>query len=290
MRNQGLNKSNLLEKMSRQRLSDLLLKKKQTNPKLAVKPAPKPQVKKEVDFDLETQESTQEESVPRLVKAENDSVQDLSEVAETPVRQQKQTDRDSRGALLQGDRAAHSERHDQDLESVEEELSAVKKRPAETNTRGRKPGIPNSTSEEPLGKNMIVRLLKTTEVQSISSDVIDAVKEVMTTIVKDLCTFASSGIISDEKLNSYILKFVNDLDKDIPSDTVIPPANFERFAKPIFEENNCGLKRNTFFFFQQFVELLVVKLMSKADMVAGVAKRSRVTSVDLLVAMHIYLE
>ncbi len=222
--------------MSRARLSDLLLKKKQANPKVAVRPAPKPAP----------------EHIDRTTELFEDAVQEANV---EPV-----------------------SRSEEDVVPREESRS---RRP-ETASRKR--------AEEPLGKAMIIHLLKTSEVQSISSDVIDAVKEVITTVVKDLSKFTGKGTISDEKLSRYIEKFVNDPERDIPSATSLSPAGFEMFTRTTFEEMECGLKRNSYFFFQQFVEWLIVKLMSKADMVAGVAKRARVTSVDLLVATHIYLE
>jgi hypothetical protein len=278
---------------SRQRLSDLLLKKKQTKPS---KPTAATAV---VD--------TSVEEVPQLIKAESvvresiarptasasvaresvakDSVAKESVARESVARESVARESVARESVARESVARESvARESVARESVDESVN--KETPS---VRGRRPGAPNGNNDEPLNKTQIIKLLKTSEVQSISSDVIDAVKEVISTVVKDLCEFSKQGQISDEKLSTYIAKFCDDIDRDIPSSTVILPASFELFVKPLFEENGCSLKRTSYHFFQQFMEYFIIKMMSGADMVSGVAKRQRVTSVDLLVALHIYM-
>jgi histone H3/H4 len=257
--------------MSRHRLSDILMKKKKHNPKVAVNIETVKPVTKEVMMERDLTDPC-----PHSRAAERDPLDSADSPPQLiPAEKQPQV---------------------QDLTSnetvVSESIDRSVIREGESVTRrGRKPGVPNAVQDDPLGKSNIIRLLKTSEVQSISSDVIDACKEVLSMIVKDLCKFVNvQGTISDEKLNNYILKFVNDIEKDIPADAYIPPANFEKFVRPLFEDAGCNLKRNTYFFFQQFAEFIIVKLMGKADLVAGLCKRSRVGSSDLLVAATIYLE
>jgi len=262
---------------SRQRLSDLLLKKKQTKPS-------KPAATAVVD--------TSVEEVPQLIKAESvvresiarptasASVARESVAKESVAKESVAKESVARESVARESVARESVARESVDESVNKETPSV---------RGRRPGAPNGNNDEPLNKTQIIKLLKTSEVQSISSDVIDAVKEVISTVVKDLCEFSKQGQISDEKLSTYIAKFCDDIDRDIPSSTVILPASFELFVKPLFEENGCSLKRTSYHFFQQFMEYFIIKMMSGADMVSGVAKRQRVTSVDLLVALHIYM-
>jgi histone H3/H4 len=252
---------------SRQRLSDLLLKKKQTKPS-------KPAAAAVVD--------TSVEEVPQLIKAESVVRESIARPTASASVARESVARESvaRESVARESVARESVARESVDESVNKETPSV---------RGRRPGAPNGNNDEPLNKTQIIKLLKTSEVQSISSDVIDAVKEVISTVVKDLCEFSKQGQISDEKLSTYIAKFCDDIDRDIPSSTVILPASFELFVKPLFEENGCSLKRTSYHFFQQFMEYFIIKMMSGADMVSGVAKRQRVTSVDLLVALHIYM-
>ena len=144
---------------------------------------------------------------------------------------------------------------------------------------------------ETVPRQSIIRLIRSSQLNSAGAELVDAVKELIVEFTKTIfeSTVDQQRIISASNLHKYMTTFVPNEDKDLNNDVVISPVHFERLIRPIVEENKYVVKRDTFFLLHLFVETVMIKVLQGSDMVADAAKRQRVSAKDVLVSYSIYM-
>ena len=144
---------------------------------------------------------------------------------------------------------------------------------------------------ETVPRQSIIRLIRSSQLNSAGAELVDAVKELIVEFTKTIfeSTVDQQRIISASNLHKYMATFVPNEDKDLNNDVVISPVHFERLIRPIVEENKYVVKRDTFFLLHLFVETVMIKVLQGSDMVADAAKRQRVSAKDVLVSYSIYM-
>ena len=144
---------------------------------------------------------------------------------------------------------------------------------------------------ETVPRQSIIRLIRSSQLNSAGAELVDAVKELIVEFTKTIfeSTVDQQRIVSASNLHKYMATFVPNEDKDLNNDVVISPVHFERLIRPIVEENKYVVKRDTFFLLHLFVETVMIKVLQGSDMVADAAKRQRVSAKDVLVSYSIYM-
>jgi histone H3/H4 len=144
---------------------------------------------------------------------------------------------------------------------------------------------------ETVPRQSIIRLIRSSQLNSAGAELVDAVKELIVEFSKTVfeSVVDSQRIISASNLHKYMGTFIANEDKDLNNDVIISPVHFERLIRPIIEENKYILKRDTFFLLHLFVETVMIKVLQGSDMVADAAKRQRVSAKDVLVSYSIYM-
>jgi histone H3/H4 len=144
---------------------------------------------------------------------------------------------------------------------------------------------------ETVPRQAIIRLIRSSNLNSAGADLVDAVKELIVEFTKTVfeSTVDPQHIVSASNLHKYIATFIHNEDKDLNNDVIISPGHFERLIRPIIDEKKYIVKRDTFFLLHLFVETILIKVLQGSDMVADAAKRQRVSAKDVLVSYSIYM-
>lgn len=186
-------------------------------------------------------------------------------------------------------RTTPSRVRDEDEESVMSLLPEEDARPPVV----KKSSAPRETIDrgETVPRQSIIRLIRSSQLNSAGAELVDAVKELIVEFTKTIfeSTVDPQRVISANNLHKYMATFVPNEDKDLNNDVVISPVHFERLIRPIIEENKYIVKRDTFFLLHLFVETVMIKVLQGSDMVADAAKRQRVSAKDVLVSYSIYM-
>lgn len=243
--------------------------------------------------------SATNESGPRLTE------EGLRDFMKPDKKGRKEDDLHSVKASRPSRRQTSSDQYDDDFEddneslfseqSVQEERRNVP-RPTSATGRTRRAPEDNGVSErsgggsESVPKLSIVKLIKSSNLQSAGAELVDAVRELIlqfTRTVLEKC--ADNRLINAANLHRYMSTYIENEEKDLNNDIVIATAHFERLIRPICEEHGYVIKRDTFYLLHLFVETVMVKILQASDMVADAANRKRVCAKDVLVAFSIYM-
>ena len=188
--------------------------------------------------------------------------------------------------------------HQEEANRLSEEEEEIQEVPRETKPARVKPASHKTVAaaaaanNEPAGsipKALLVRLIKSSGVQGICSDVIDTSKEIIENIIQDTIKNAGiTGVFKSSHVNEMIEKNFKEGDAALPEDITISPQIFDAFIRPHFVKANISYKRDASYIFQLYCEAYLIKMLRAADMVAGSAKRSRIQGSDLTVAYYIF--
>ena len=132
---------------------------------------------------------------------------------------------------------------------------------------------------------VISRLIKKAEIGGTASEVVGAVRECMEAIVSEVVPDGTA------LTHSHIQRMVEHHfknEEDLPEDVTIPATVFVNFARPLFLAKNSSWRRDAVMLLHLYAEAYVIKMLKCADMIAATSKRSRVTDLDLQVAYEIY--
>ena len=140
---------------------------------------------------------------------------------------------------------------------------------------------------ELISRQALIRLARSSEIAGgLTNDFIDACQEVLQMLIEDL--IQGVDIIRADRVNDFINKNFHNGEQDLPMNTVISPASFDRFLRSICQKASVGFKRDASYLLQLYCEGMIMKLTKAADLVATSGKRSRIQGSDLTVAYHIY--
>ena len=89
---------------------------------------------------------------------------------------------------------------------------------------------------ETVPRQSIIRLIRSSQLNSAGAELVDAVKELIVEFTKTIfeSTVDQQRIISASNLHKYMATFVPNEDKDLNNDVVISPVHFERLIPIIY--------------------------------------------------------
>jgi len=157
---------------------------------------------------------------------------------------------------------------------------------AQTAQTKRAPLVRQPKPIDEIGKNDFARLLKAAKIVSASSDVLDAVKE----IVPDFVSRSLASVTSDDKnitsskIDTLVSKYLTNGEADVVESICLPTSQIEKMIKSIFIENGYSIKRDGIYMLHHFIESFLIKVLQSADIIAEAGKRTRICGRDLSVA------
>ena len=149
----------------------------------------------------------------------------------------------------------------------------------------------NSKKEKTNNKTMWINLIKKSNCQALSSDVIEGCKDLTEEIIKELCeniVHKGKRDISVEEIKEYIDKNIKNKESEISVDCVFPPSVFMSMISEVIKSFGCVIRPECVYVLQTFVESLLVKMLNGAELVREASKRKRVFATDLLISYQIH--
>ncbi len=229
--------------------------------------------------------STQEVSTVDEEKREK-STRGRPKKKEEPVEEEKQV------IIHQKERESKREREQSDDEGInlddddEEDLlssSEEEEEYEEERSSRRRSSTPTPGS---IPRSQMMKLLKSADVQSLSSDCLDTAFDTLGAIIED-CIKPDAMLASSDVLQ-FVQYHFNFGEDDLPEDVILPPTVFKDFAMPFFKEKKAGFRRDAIMLLHLFAEAMIRKITIAADMIASVCKRKIIKGEDFTVAFTIY--
>ena len=140
-------------------------------------------------------------------------------------------------------------------------------------------------------KTLWVNLIKKSNCQALSSDVIEGCKDLTEEIVREICELVVSKgkkEIEVDDVKAYIEKNIKNKDTEIDKNCVFSPSAFLNNIENVLKSFECTISPETVFLLQTFVESLLVKMLNGAELVREASKRKRVFATDLLISYQIH--
>jgi len=140
-------------------------------------------------------------------------------------------------------------------------------------------------------KTMWINLIKKSNCQALSSDVIEGCKDLTEEIIKELCeNIVQKGKtdVSVEEIKEYIDKNIKNKETEISVECVFPPSVFMNMISEVLKSFGCTIRPECVYVLQTFVESLLVKMLNGAELVREASKRKRVFATDLLISYQIH--
>jgi histone H3/H4 len=252
--------------------ADIIARRKIYQEKKIIKPKSKPVVVENELFDFEDEViSTSKPSTQQLQQQPQPSTQQLQQQPQQPTQQLQQPSHQPQPTPIVDDK----------LDEVEIEVKKVRGRPA-----GTKSIAPKVEKEElVLPKQSLIRLIKSTGLQHLSADVIEASIEILQSIVET--TIIPGGSVTTDVINKHIEKHFA-TEKDLPEETFLSAPIFQKFVLSFYTPKSATIKRDAFFLLHLYSEAYLLKMIQAADIIASSSKRARIQGADLTVAYHIY--
>jgi hypothetical protein len=145
--------------------------------------------------------------------------------------------------------------------------------------------------EKTNNKTMWINLIKKSNCQALSSDVIEGCKDLTEEIIKELCeNIVQKGKtdVSVEEIKEYIDKNIKNKETEISVECVFPPSIFMSMISDVLKSFGCSICPECVYVLQTFVESLLVKMLNGAELVREASKRKRVFATDLLISYQIH--
>lgn len=239
------------------------------------KTASKQKSKEVEDDDQFSNESNEESYEPRDSRDSRDSRepedQDIDEELQEEPREREPIK--SRGRAERAERTERTER--------------AERQESKKQTKSRESRDSRDEQEaEVIPKASLLRLLRSSGVSGMNSDVIIASKEVLENILN---TVIQEGVcLTSDKIRQHITEHFKEGEDELPEEVQIAPTAFDRFVRPFFQAKQASFKRDASYLLHLFCEAYLIKMVRGADMIAACSKRSRISGGDIAVAYHIY--
>ncbi len=142
-------------------------------------------------------------------------------------------------------------------------------------------------------KKHILQVIKSKDVDSISADCVDEMKDILQDFTTHMFELFSDGdkvvIAERDDVKSYISLFIEDEDKELVDDLILSPKDIERAVMNIAEAYNVKIKKDIVYMIHTFLESILVKVITGAKMINEMSKTKRISGKELRTAYKIYM-
>ncbi len=142
-------------------------------------------------------------------------------------------------------------------------------------------------------KKHILQIIKSKDVDSISADCVDEMKDILQDFTTHMFELFSDGdkvvIAERDDVKSYIALFIEDEDKEMVDELILTSKDIERAVMNIAEAYNVKIKKDVVYIVHTFLESILVKVITGAKMINELARTKRVSGKELRTAYKIYM-
>jgi hypothetical protein len=144
-----------------------------------------------------------------------------------------------------------------------------------------------------LQKKHILQIIKSKDVDSISADCVDEIKDILQDFTTHMFELFSDGdkvvIAERDDIKSYISLFIEDDDKEMVDELTLPSKDIEIAINNISDRYNVKIKKDVVYLVHMFLESILVKVITGAKMINEMSKTKRISGKELRTSYKIYM-
>jgi hypothetical protein len=144
-----------------------------------------------------------------------------------------------------------------------------------------------------LPKKYILQTIKNRDVDNISADCVDEIKDVLQDFTSHMFELFSEGdkviVAERDDVKAYIALFIEDEDKEMVNDLVLPSKDIELAINNISDRYNVKIKKDVIYLVHMFLESILVKVIDGAKMINEIGKTKRLFGKEIKTAYKIYM-
>jgi len=218
----------------------------------------------------------------------------------------KSSERDDNGRDRRSESGRVSEREDRRVSERDDRRPSEKddRRPSEKEDRRpseRDESEDDNSSEsesdnetsvfDNIPRTVFLKLIKKGGAQSVSTDASEEMKDIIEDFIKYMFEYVTekNKIIESEDVKRYMELYLEDVDGELPEDTVLPRDAFEKCIQILSERSRVRVRRDAIYLIHLFSECIAMKVVDGALLVADACRRSRVNGNDLATSYRIYM-
>jgi histone H3/H4 len=140
-------------------------------------------------------------------------------------------------------------------------------------------------------RTVFLKLIKKGGAQSVSTDASEEMKDIIEDFIKYMFEYVTekNKIIESEDVKRYMELYLEDVDGELPEDTVLPRDAFEKCIQTLSERSRVRVRRDAIYLIHLFSECIAMKVVDGGLLVADACRRSRVNGNDLATSYRIYM-
>ena len=142
-------------------------------------------------------------------------------------------------------------------------------------------------------KKHILQIIKSKDVDSISADCVDEIKDILQDFTTHMFELFSDGdkvvIAERDDIKSYISLFIEDDDKEMVDELTLPSKDIENAINNISDRYNVKIKKDVVYLVHMFLESILVKVITGAKLINEMSKTKRISGKELRTSYKIYM-
>ena len=144
-----------------------------------------------------------------------------------------------------------------------------------------------------LPKRYILQTIKNRDVDTISADCVDEIKDILQNFTSHMFELFSEGdkvvIAERDDVKAYIGLFIEDEDKEMVNDLILPSKDIELAINNISDIYNVKIKKDVVYLVHMFLESILAKVIDGAKLINEMCKTKRLSGKEIKTAYKIYM-
>jgi hypothetical protein len=144
-----------------------------------------------------------------------------------------------------------------------------------------------------LPKRYILQTIKNRDVDTISADCVDEIKDILQNFTSHMFELFSEGdkvvIAERDDVKAYIGLFIEDEDKEMVNDIILPSKDIELAINNISDIYNVKIKKDVIYLVHMFLESILAKVIDGAKLINEMCKTKRLSGKEIKTAYKIYM-
>jgi hypothetical protein len=153
--------------------------------------------------------------------------------------------------------------------------------------------VPKRNQFLDLPKRYILQTIKNRDVDTISADCVDEIKDILQDFTSHMFELFSEGdkvvIAERDDVKAYIGLFIEDEDKEMVNDLILPSKDIELAINNISDTYNVKIKKDVIYIVHMFLESILAKVIDGAKLINEMCKTKRLSGKEIKTAYKIYM-
>jgi hypothetical protein len=146
---------------------------------------------------------------------------------------------------------------------------------------------------EIIPKKAFLQLIKNSNINNISSDCVDEVKEIMNTFLINMFEqFSDEGkpvVAESNDIKAFMSFYLEDEDKELPKELFLPNREVEKGMMEICDKFKVRVRKDVIYLVHLFVECILSKVIKGALMINDLGKAKRLSGKEIRTSYKIYM-